>query len=114
MKINIKSDKLELTQPIKDYLEKKINSLEKFINTDTANLIAHAIIGKTTTHHAKGNYFKAEIKVNIPGKEFFVQIKKDNLYAAIDEAQDVLKRDIIKHKEVLIDRNKKSNEVESL
>jgi putative sigma-54 modulation protein len=107
MKINITSDKLELTDAIKDYLEKKINALEKFINTDTNNLIARAIIGKTTTRHAKGNHFKAEIKINIPGKEFFVQIQKDDLYAAIDEAQNVLKREIIKYKEVLIDKHQK-------
>lgn len=108
MKTNIKSEKLELTQPIENYLQKKIDSLEKFLNVDGDNLIAYAIIGKTTEHHAKGNYFKAEIKIKTPRKDFFVQIEKDDLYAAIDEAKDVLKRDIIKYKETLVDKNQRS------
>lgn len=107
MKINITSDKLKLTEAIRNYLEKKINALEKFINTNTDSLISYAIVGKTTAHHSKGDHFKADIKISIPGKDFFVQIKKDDLYAAIDEAQDVLKREIIKYKEVLIDKNQK-------
>lgn len=108
MKINIKSEKLELTEPIRNYLQKKVNVLEKFINADNNKIIAHAIIGKTTKHHAKGNYFEAEIKISTPGKDFFTKIQKDDLYAAIDEAKDILKRDIIKHKETLIGQHQRS------
>lgn len=108
MKTNIKSEKLELTDAIENYLRKKIDSLEKFLNVDSNNLIAYAIVGKTTTHHAKGDYFKAEIKIKTPRKEFFVRVQKDDLYAAIDEAKDVLKRDIIKYKETIVDKNQRS------
>lgn len=108
MKTNIKSEKLELTDAIEKYLQKKIDALEKFINVDDDNLIAYAIVGKTTAHHAKGNYFKAEIKIKTPRKDFFARVQKDDLYTAIDEAQDVLKRDIIKYKEILVDKNQRS------
>lgn len=108
MKINIKSEKIELTQPIEDYLQKKIDALEKFLNVGDDNLIVYAIVGKTTTHHSKGNYFKAEIQIKTPMKDFFVQIEKDDLYAAIDEAKDVLKRDIIKYKNTLVDKSQRS------
>ncbi|MFH1564822.1 MAG: ribosome-associated translation inhibitor RaiA [bacterium] len=105
MKTNIKGEKLELTQSIEDYLQKKIDSLEKFLNVDDDSLIAYAIAGKTTTHHAKGNYFRAEIKIKTPRKDFFARVEKDDLYAAIDEAKDILKRDIIKYKETFVDKN---------
>jgi putative sigma-54 modulation protein len=107
MKINIKSEKLILTKAIKDYTKKKINALEKFINTNSGNLIAHAIVGKTTAHHQKGKYFKAEIKLDIPQKSFLASSQKDDLYAAIDRAQDKIKMEIVKYKERLLDRQQR-------
>jgi len=114
MKINIRGEKMELTEPIKNYIEDKINSLERFLNTDTANLMGHVIVGKTTDHHQKGNIFKAEANISSPIKIFFAQTEKDDLYAAIDEMQDILKRDMIKTKEVLIEEKQKAEEPEIL
>lgn len=106
MKININCEKIELTNAIRSYVEDKTDALERFINTDNENLIADITIGKTTQHHHKGNFYKAEVQLSTPMKKFFAKAQKDDLYAAIDEVQDILKREIIKHKEMVIDKRK--------
>lgn len=113
MKININCEKIELTNAIRGYIETKMDVLEKFFNFDTDAVVGDVIIGKTTKHHNKGNFFKAEIKINTPIKKFFASAEKDDLYASIDEVQGILKREIVKQKDILIDKSHKIDSIKS-
>jgi ribosomal subunit interface protein len=105
MKINIKVDKLEPTQAIKQYTEDKIVALEKLLNVDTDTIKVNAIVGKTSNHHQKGDIFLCEIIIETPKKQFVAKSIKDDLYASIDDVQDILRNEIVKYKDKLISKN---------
>lgn len=97
MQIDIKGTNLELTQAIKDYVNEKVGSLEKFF--DQA-LIARVDVGKTNNHHQKGDVFRAEINLEVPQKGLLrAESVRDDLYVAINEAKSELERQIKKYKE---------------
>ena len=43
-----------------------------------------------------------EIKLNVPGKQFFAKSQNDSFEAAADDAIEALRRQIKKHKEKLV------------
>lgn len=97
MQIDIKGTNLELTQAIKDYVNEKVGSVEKFF--DQA-LIARVDVGLISNHHQKGNVFRAEINLDVPRKHLLrAEAVRDDLYAAINEARDELERQVKKYKE---------------
>lgn len=98
MRINIKATNLELTQAISDYLEKRISTLDKFVNKNDESAMADVEVGKSTKHHQSGDIFRAEINLHVAGKNLRAVSEKDNLYAAIDEAKDEMAREITSHK----------------
>ncbi|MDQ3089645.1 MAG: ribosome-associated translation inhibitor RaiA [bacterium] len=87
MNINIKATGIELTPSIREYLEKKIFAIEKFIDKD-ADVNVLAEVAKTTNHHKAGDIFKAEIKIIGGGFDKYAVSEKDDLYAAIDLVKD--------------------------
>ncbi|PIR46453.1 MAG: ribosomal subunit interface protein [Candidatus Vogelbacteria bacterium CG10_big_fil_rev_8_21_14_0_10_45_14] len=98
MKINIKATNIELTDAITDYLSKKIEMLEKFIDATPDSVFCDAEIGRTTKHHKGSDIFRAEINLHAAGKYFRAVSEKDNLYASIDEAKDEIARELNSHK----------------
>lgn len=97
MQIDIKGTNLELTEAIKDYINEKVGSIEKFF--DQA-LIARVDVGLTTKHHQKGDIFRAEINLEVPQKGLLrAEAVRDDLYVAINEAKLELERQIKKYKE---------------
>ncbi len=99
MRINIKATNLELTNAISDYVEKRVASLEKFVDKNDESAIAQVEVGKSTKHHQSGDIFRAEINLHIAGKDLRAVAEKDNLYSAIDEAKDEMTREITSHKD---------------
>lgn len=98
MKMTIYANGLELTDAIRDYAEKKLGELDKFIPKGTLSDI-NVELQKTTSHHKKGEVFRAEANVKLPGKLIRGESQEDNLYAAIDLLKDELKRDLRKYKD---------------
>jgi putative sigma-54 modulation protein len=93
MRTQIKATNIELTPSIQDYVEKKIQSLDKFFGpTDEA--IAYVEVGKTTRHHKSGDFFRAEVRLVSAGKEHYAVVEKEDLYAAIDEVKDETIREL--------------------
>ncbi len=101
MKINIKATNIELTDTIREYIEKRMKSLARYIS-DSAVVVVRVNVGMETLHHQHGNVFKADINFDLPGKTLRAEAEKDDLYAAIDEARDILERQIDKHKKASI------------
>ena len=96
-KINLLSKNIELTEPIRDYVLKKITNLEKLlgkISEKGGEVLANFEVAKTTMHHRSGDFFRAECKINIDGEEFYSAVERDDLYAAIDEVKELLFRKI--------------------
>ena len=108
MKITIQTTKIELTKSLKDLIEKKINSLAKFlkifynkkkIKKGRENIEAWVEIGKTTKRHQKGMIYYAECQLRLPRKYLRAVAEGENLKWAIDEVKEELEREIKYYKE---------------
>ena len=97
MRIKIKSTNIILTPNIKDYLEDKILSCEKFLNTKF-DVPAQVEIEKST-HHKKGKVFRAEINLKLPKSPLRVESTGEDLYFTITDLKDKLQRVLKKYKE---------------
>ncbi|HEY4516235.1 MAG TPA: ribosome-associated translation inhibitor RaiA [Candidatus Paceibacterota bacterium] len=99
MKVQIKGSAIELTSAIKDYVEKRILSLEKYIHEENEEALAMVEVGKITHHHRNGDVFRAEVSLVSHGRKYYAAVEKDDLYAAIDEVKDEIMREMISSKE---------------
>jgi ribosomal subunit interface protein len=101
MKTNITTKNFELTPSIKEYIEEKMDYLDKFTG-DWASLGGVELdfeAGRTTNHHNKGDVYYAEANLKVPGKMIRAQKNGDDLHAAIDAVKEVLAEEIKEYKE---------------
>jgi len=89
---NIKATNIELTDAISDYVAKKIDMLEKYVDQDDTSINVDIEVEKTTDHHQKGELFRAEANFYVGGKMFRAEATNEDLYASIDEMKDELAR----------------------
>ena len=100
MKINIKTSNLDLTPALNQYIEEKIGSLSKFLkNYEKEGEIQVRIeVARTTRHHHRGDVFRTEINLDLPGKMLRNVAEREDARFAINEAKDELQREIKKYK----------------
>ena len=103
MKLNIRGDKLTITQSMKGYIEDKISKLDKYFENPeeiTANIIVRV------------KNLEQTIEVTAPTKRFTLRAEESNedFYTAVDLVASKLERQIRKNKDRL---NKKYKNVES-
>lgn len=108
MQIIITGKNIELTEAIKDYVDKKISGLDKFL----AGIIrADVTVGVESHHHQKGDVFICECKLEIPGKDLFASKNEQTLYKAIDKVRDYLEIEIQKHKAAFSGKAKRGQKI---
>jgi len=101
MKLNIRGDKLVVTDAIRNYIEEKISKLDKYF--DNGDIEAKIVV-KTANN-------KDIIEVTIPTNKYTLRAEErnDDLYASIDLIVDKLERQIRKNKTKLNERYKKES-----
>ncbi|MEI3613842.1 ribosome hibernation-promoting factor, HPF/YfiA family [Pseudogracilibacillus sp. SO30301A] len=91
MNYNIRGENIEVTQPIREYVEKKIGKLNKYFDTPP-----------TSDVHVNLSVYndKQQIEVTIPMTDLLLRAEEQHadLYAAIDLVVDKLERQIRKYK----------------
>lgn len=87
MKIITKGTNIDITEAVKDYLFKRLSSIEKFVNSDTK---VEVEFKKTTNHHKSGDIYCVEVNVWSKGKMIRVERSSSDIYASIDLMQDEL------------------------
>lgn len=97
MQINISGHHVELTPALKEYAEEKIKRLEHHFD-----LITRSDITLTVEKLVQ----KAECNIHVSGSDLHASAEDQNMYAAIDKLSDKLDRQLLKHKEKLVARNK--------
>jgi len=115
MKITIKTKNLEFTEGLQNFIEKKLDSIKKFIDIlkeDTplrGKTLAEIFVEveKETEHHKKGKIFLVKTKVNLPGKSLTAWSRADDLFKAVIGAKDELKIEIEKYKFKKVDKNRR-------
>lgn len=101
MKINIRGEKTEITEAMKDYAEEKLNKLNKYLENESE--ITGNVLFKVYGINQK-------VEITIPLKEFTLRVeeKGKDFYAIIDTALDKLERQIRKNKTRLNSRKNKT------
>ncbi len=105
MQININGHNVEITEALKDYINKKMGKLSRHFDNIT---IIHAILSVDKQKQ------KAEATVHVSGKDIFAEHTAENMYASIDGLVDKLNRQVIKHKEKIGSHNKKSGGIKNM
>lgn len=89
---------IEITDAIRQYIEIKLGSLDKLCEGYSPCEV-RVEAGKIGDHSNKGRIWRAEFTMTIPGASLRAEATEEDLYAAIDEAKDDLKRQLVAHKE---------------
>ncbi len=102
MKLAVKGINLTITPSLVRYVE------EKIVQPVTRLLANHPAFSATTLdlelvygtrHHKKGKIWEAIANLQFPGETLWKKSKADDIHAAIDELEGILKREIKKYKE---------------
>jgi|TARA_R110002049_G_scaffold55813_8_gene154444 ribosome hibernation promoting factor len=90
MQLTITGHHLEITTPLKDYVESKLERLQRHFDHITATDVILTVEKKVQ---------RAEATVHIAGGDLFAHSESEDMYAAIDALSDKLDRQLIKHKQ---------------
>ena len=120
MKITIKTKNLRLNRDLKNLIEEKINSLEKFskifydqeysdafLRKARPKTEAWVEVGKETLHHQKGEIFYADCRVRFFKNNLRSTVRAKSLRSAIYEAKDDLQRELKRSKEKIASQTKR-------
>lgn len=88
MTLNITHKGIELTSAIKDYVEEKMTSLEKYLDS-----IDHidVEVGRSAGHKRKDDVYVCKAIVQIGGEVIKLERDSDDLYKAINKVRDHLR-----------------------
>ena len=96
MQLSITGHHLDITEALRSYVTEKLQKLERHYDHITN---AHVVLSVEKLQQ------RAEATIHISGAELFAESDCEDLYAAIDKLADRLDRQILKHKEKLVDRH---------
>ncbi|MGC3976925.1 MAG: ribosome-associated translation inhibitor RaiA [Paludibacteraceae bacterium] len=94
MKLRIQSINFDATERLQEYVSKKVSKLEKFFD-EILNVEVYLKVIKPETATNK----EAEIKISIPGVEFFASKTCDSFEEAVELATEAIDKQIRKYKE---------------
>jgi putative sigma-54 modulation protein len=96
MQLNVTGHHVDVTSPLKDYVEKK---LDRIIRHSDKVIDVHCILTVEKLRH------KAEATVLLSRGKVYADAVDQDMYAAIDALADKLDRRVKKHKEKLSDHH---------
>ena len=88
MKIQVVGKELKVTEAINDYIERKLERIDKYFEDSTAEV----------TVKTEKNEQIAEVMVNANGDRYRAEAEEKDLYASIDKVIDILEGQIRKTK----------------
>ena len=105
MRVQIKGTKIDLTPELKDYVQEKMDMLEKYLGSIT---VSHCEVEleKALTTQNSGKIYRAEVNLSLPGELLRVEKTTDDINKAIDKVKDHLELMITKYKEKKIDQKR--------
>lgn len=103
MKINIRGEKVKVTEAIEEFAKDKLGKLNRYFDEEE-QVTATVLIKVRKDGH--------KVEVTIPYKKFIIRVeeKQEDIYAAIDVAMDKLERQIRKNKTKIEDQTKKGRQ----
>lgn len=105
MKINLKATKFEITEAIRDYVQEKMDMLDKYLGS-TNVINCDVEVEKMIGGQNKGDIFRAEVNLEVPHELLRVEKTASDLYKAIDKVKDHLDEMIVKYREKARDKRR--------
>ena len=97
MDITVSGQQVEITPPLRDYVLEKVGRIQHHFD--------HAITADVVLHVEKKRYI-AEANVRAKGAVIHADATSENMYAAVDLLADKLDRQILRHKEKVMDQHR--------
>lgn len=111
MRLNIKATNIVLTDAIRAYLEKRLQSLDKLISLEDPSVMIDVELGRSTNHHQNGDIFFAEINIH-RGKDTFRSVSnRPDLQSAIDDMRDEIAGELSSRKGKLLSLSRKGGQL---
>jgi len=98
MQINIAGHHVDLTDSLRDYVENKLEKLERHFDQ---------VVDVNVILSVEKLRQKAEATVHLSGTNVFAEDTQEDMYAAIDGLIDKLDRQVKKHKEKITNHHKR-------
>jgi putative sigma-54 modulation protein len=96
MKISVQSVNFNISQDLVNYIEKKVNNLEKFHD----HIIGAEVYLKVQSTSEKENKL-IDIKIKLPGADIVAKKQSKTFEEAVSLSTDSVKRQLVKRKEKL-------------
>jgi len=96
MKVSVQSVNFNISRDLVEYIEKKINNLEKFHD----HILGAQIFLKVQSTSQKENK-TVEVKMGLPGNDIVAKKNSKTFEDAISQAADSLRKQLVKRKEKL-------------
>ncbi len=90
MNLNLSGHHLEITPPLRDYVQAKMERITNHFDQ---------VIDVKVTLSVEKLKQKIEVTMHVPGSDLHAECSDDNMYSAIDLIADKLDRQVLKHKE---------------
>lgn len=97
MRYRISGKNITITEALREAVMEKIGKLEKYFTTDNDAIITMSV--------EKQRHI-IEVTIPIKGSIIRAEEEAENMYVAIDLVVDVLERQLIKHKNKLVDKHR--------
>jgi putative sigma-54 modulation protein len=102
MQINLTGNHVDLTDPLRNYVNTKMERLERHFDI-VQNI--HIVLSVEKLRH------KAEATLHINGGNLFADSVQEDMYAAIDAMTDKLERQVRKQKEKMTDHHRSEGSI---
>lgn len=99
MRTTLKYTGIESTDAITAAVDQKLEKIAQRVEKYGDAAMVEVEVGRTTNHHHKGEVYRAEMRMQLPGADMYAEAAHEDLYTAIGEATDGLMRQIGDHKE---------------
>ena len=96
MKVSVQSVNFNISNDLVNYIEKKVNNLEKFHD----HIIGAEVFLKVQSTSEKENKI-VDMKMNLPGVDVVAKKQSKTFEEAVSLAADSVKRQLVKRKEKL-------------
>jgi putative sigma-54 modulation protein len=96
MQLSISGHHVDVTDALKNYASEKLTKLERHFDHITN---VHVVLSVEKLRQ------RAEATMHVSGAELFADADSEDMYAAIDALTDKLDRQLLKHKEKLVNRH---------
>ena len=97
MQINLTGHHVDISQPLRDYVNEKLSRIERHFEHVTQ---VHVILSVEKLRHS------AEATVHVAGNDLYADAVDGDMYAAIDAMADKIDRQVRRHKEKLTDKHR--------